>query len=308
MVQDGHYRVSIGLPVYNGEEYVGQAIDSLLSQTYTDFALIICDNASTDGSWEICHAYAARDSRVRCFRNESNIGGAANFNRVFELSSSEYFKWAGHDDLHAPQHLERCVEALDRDPEVVLCHTLTRIIDSRGEAIRDYDDHLDLRAPTPSERFRDYLFRPCGLCNAIHGVIRASVLRRTALIGAFVWSDRILLGELALLGKFHCVPEVLFFRRVHPSMSCLASPGLRALATWFDPRASHAFHLNTTLPKDGVEFSRAIRRARLGSSETMRCHAHLISWLCQRPLWSLQRRWRGEARYEQQRLTRGRNA
>src|SRR5438132_13873019 len=92
-------QVSIGMPVYNGERYLSGALDSLLSQTLADFDLIISDNASTDATESICRSYAAHDSRIRYFRNENNLGAAANFNRAFELCGGEFFRWAAHDDL-----------------------------------------------------------------------------------------------------------------------------------------------------------------------------------------------------------------
>src|SRR5579871_3942080 len=113
-------RVSIGLPVHNGERYLREAIDSLLAQTYRDFELIISDNGSTDGTEAICRAYAAADPRIRYYREEQNRGCAWNWNRVFALARGEIFKWAAHDDVCAPRLVERCLEALDRCPEAVL--------------------------------------------------------------------------------------------------------------------------------------------------------------------------------------------
>ncbi len=75
--------VSIGLPVYNGDNFLAEAIDSILRQTMEDFELIISDNASTDRTEEICREYAAGDSRIRYYRNESNLGAMANYNLVF---------------------------------------------------------------------------------------------------------------------------------------------------------------------------------------------------------------------------------
>src|SRR5262245_45018612 len=95
-------RVSIGLPIFNGEKYVAQAFDSILAQTYADFELIISDNASTDQTEAICQAYANRDRRIRYYRNNRNLGAAANYNRVFDLSTGVYFKWAAHDDIVLP--------------------------------------------------------------------------------------------------------------------------------------------------------------------------------------------------------------
>ena len=103
-------RVSIGLPIYNGENLVIETLDSFLSQTFSDFEVIISDNGSIDRTQQICEDYAAKDGRIKYYRNLKNLGVAPNLNRVFELSSGEYFKWADHDDLLAPDFLLRCVE------------------------------------------------------------------------------------------------------------------------------------------------------------------------------------------------------
>ena len=98
-------RVSIGLPVYNGENFLEFALDSILGQTFQDFELIISDNASTDATESICRRYAAKDSRIRYYRNPNNQGAAQNYNRVFALARGEYFKWAAHDDVCKPNYL-----------------------------------------------------------------------------------------------------------------------------------------------------------------------------------------------------------
>jgi glycosyltransferase involved in cell wall biosynthesis len=284
-------RVSIGLPVFNGEEYLAETLDSILAQTYSDFELIISDNASTDGTQEICRAYAARDRRIRYFRNETNLGAAKNYNRVFELSSGEYFKWAAHDDLYAPEYLERCVEVLDREPSVVICHPETIMIDEHSEYVEDFDDYLDLRSPRPHERLRDYLFRPVGRCNAIIGVIRASELKQTPLIESYVGSDAVLLGELSLHGQVYRVPEHLFFRRDHPQASQRANPTRSARAAWFDPANRGKIQLPITW-KHFFEYLRAIRRVRLNWYEQTRCYLYMVKWLGKHLVWPLQRRWR----------------
>ena len=100
-------RLSIGLPVYNGADYLAQSLDSLLGQTYEDFELILSSNASTDATDDICRAYAARDSRIRFFRQPTNIGAVPNHYFVFEQATGELFKWASGDDLYARDLLAR---------------------------------------------------------------------------------------------------------------------------------------------------------------------------------------------------------
>ncbi|UBF27329.1 glycosyltransferase [Kovacikia minuta CCNUW1] len=133
-------RVSVGLAVYNGENYIREAIDSILAQTFEDFELIISDNASTDKTQEICLEYAARDQRIRYDRADRNRGAAWNQNRVFELSTGTYYKLAAHDDVIAPDYLAKCVAVLDQNPAVVLCHSWTRSINEKSEIVEDLGD------------------------------------------------------------------------------------------------------------------------------------------------------------------------
>src|SRR6516165_10634650 len=115
--------VSVGLFVYNGERFLEETLQSILNQTFTDFELIISDNASTDRTGEIAQAYAKRDGRIRYHRNEKNMGAGWNARRVYELATGKYFRWATVDDLLAPELLRRCVEILESDPGGVLAHT-----------------------------------------------------------------------------------------------------------------------------------------------------------------------------------------
>lgn len=102
--------VSIGTPVYNGAKYLRKALDSLLEQTFTDFELIISDNASTDDTQAICEEYARRDSRIRYVRQSMNIGAAENFRFVQQQAKGEFFMWAAHDDLWDRRHIELLLE------------------------------------------------------------------------------------------------------------------------------------------------------------------------------------------------------
>jgi glycosyltransferase involved in cell wall biosynthesis len=208
-------RVSIGVPVYNGENYLAEAIDSVLAQTYTDFELIICDNASTDRTEEICRRYADADSRIRYYRNPRNLGASANFGLTFELATGEYFRWLAHDDVLMPEYLERCVAALDREPGAILAQPLVGIIDAKG-AIRSVHDN-DLQRATSSrvsERFAVLVKHP-RYCWETFGLIRREILAKTALLAPFSCSDVVLCIELGLLGRFALVPELLFLNRHH---------------------------------------------------------------------------------------------
>ena len=261
-------RVSIGLPVYNGENYVQEALDSILGQTYMDWELIICDNASTDGTADICRKYAARDARIHYHLNERNLGAAPNYNRTLELAVGEYFKWAAHDDLLAPQFLARCVEALDQHPQAVLCHPKSRIIDERGQWIEDYDVHLRMDSPQPQVRFHDLIWVR-HWCLQVFGLMRREKLLRTRLHGDYASADRVLLVELALLGPFCKVPEYLFFSRRHGRQASQLVYDLHSYARWFGPQGSEAVFPASRL---AWEHFRAVRDAPIRPGQRARCY------------------------------------
>jgi glycosyltransferase involved in cell wall biosynthesis len=227
-------RVSIGVPVFNGENYLAQALDSLLAQTFAGLELIISDNASTDGTEEICRSYASRDRRVRYARNDDNVGAARNFNQLVALARGEYFKWAAHDDLCSPEFLQRCIDALEQDPSAVLSYPWARAIDGDGVVLYDFEPMPKLGAKKAHERFFQCVCVPHQQ-NPVFGVVRTEVLRETRLIGSYMSSDRVLLGELVLLGPFHEVPEFLFFKRHHPQQHWRAYPDRTSRQAWWDP-------------------------------------------------------------------------
>jgi glycosyltransferase involved in cell wall biosynthesis len=203
-------RVSVALPVYNGERLLARALDSLLAQDFEDFELIICDNASVDGTRELCLAYGAKDPRIRYVRNQRNIGVFPNFNKVVELARGEYFKWAAHDDWCDPRFLGRCVEVLDGNQAVGLCITQATQVDEEGNQLVVNFRPLDLRSPDPAERFKTVLWSPPAVY-PIYGVARTGVLRRSRLFRSHSGADRIIIAELSLLGQIWQVPELLFF-------------------------------------------------------------------------------------------------
>src|SRR5690348_14659058 len=130
--------VSIGLYLYNGQRFIKEALDSVLNQTFTNFELIISDNASIDRTAEIAEAYARRDNRIRYYRAEKNMGPGWNMRRVYELATGNYFKWAAVDDLLEPEFLRRCVEILESDPGCVVAYAQAKEINERGGFIRNY--------------------------------------------------------------------------------------------------------------------------------------------------------------------------
>lgn len=271
--------VSIGLPVYNGGNYLIEAIDSILSQTYTDYELIISDNASTDKTESICKLYAESDPRIKYYRNDENIGASANFRKVFELSTGKYFKWMGHDDICAPELMENCIAKLEEDESIILCYSRTTRIDEHGKVItQNYCDELNLNSDKPSERFKQFQrrFRTNTFCEPALGFHRAEILKQTRLIGSYVSSDEILLGELAMRGKFYEIPESLFYRRLHSKQAGQANRSFKDLANWYDPKNKKKLQVRRW--KMFVEYIKSIDRVPMKVADRAECYYEMSKW------------------------------
>jgi glycosyltransferase involved in cell wall biosynthesis len=274
---DNKPRVSIGMPVYNGEEYIRQALDSLLAQDYGNFELVISDNASTDRTQEICHEYAMRDKRIRYYRNETNLGAVANFNRVFELSKGTYFMWAGAHDLHHPAFITRCLRPLVEDASIVLVYPRAVEIDAGGHELGPRADALG--APLDGDasmRFCRMLWE--GRCTAIYGIIRAASLRRSRGIRNTPGPDRVLLGELSLIGSFTQVPDVLLYlRRTRPAVGPTEYMRIQARALY--PNSAKRFVTPYLHPFYRMyAFIDVVLRSNLSAAAKTRCAWHVVRW------------------------------
>jgi glycosyltransferase involved in cell wall biosynthesis len=204
--------VSICMPVYNGERFIRQALDSLLGQDYENFELIISDNASTDRTADICQEYLAKDKRIRYYRNKANLGSAKNFNIVFELSNGKYFMFAGDHDLWHSAFISRSISILEKEPEVVLVYSRTTFIDVASNLIEIMSDKIDTRGMTPINRYK-YLIYNLTLCNMIFGVIRREAFSRISGFRNILGPDNVLLAELSLKGAYAQIDEPLYYRR-----------------------------------------------------------------------------------------------
>jgi len=237
MSEQSELMVSIGLPVYNGEDFLRKAVDSILSQSFTNFELTISDNGSTDSTPEISREYAEADERVRYLRYRQNRGAAWNFNNAFSQARGKYFQWAAHDDLYDPRFLQFAVDVLEARPEVVLCFAGTDFIDEAGQTLRSYTFPVDINNASLAERFLVYA-AGAHIVHEIFGLIRTEVLRDSPLIGSYAGSDKPLLGFLALRGEFYQIPETLFYHREHPGRSTKKMAGAANYTQWFDSSKS----------------------------------------------------------------------
>jgi hypothetical protein len=259
--------VSIGLPVFNGEDFLEPALHALLDQDHDELEIVVSDNGSTDATEAIVRD-AASDPRIRYHRSDRNRGAAWNYRRTFELSSGPYFKWAAHDDVCTPTFVRRCVDALDATPEAVLAYPKTSLIGLGGEVVGDFEDGLDLREATPSRRLT-HLLAHVGEYHPIFGVIRRDALAATQVMGGYVGADIAVLAELAVRGQFVEVKERLFQRRYHDGTSVRANPDPAQRAAWFQPGARRWAPMPTT--RLTTELVRAVGNSPVTGSERVRC-------------------------------------
>lgn len=278
MPADSKPKVSVGLPVYNGERFIAAAIESVLNQTFGNLELIISDNSSTDRTEEICRGYAARDNRVRYFRNPTNIGVNPNFRRAFSLAQAEYFKWTAHDDLQTYDFLEKAVPVLDSNPHIVVCYPRVAVINEKGERIAGRSYGLDpelARESRPQDRLEKILWINWG-SPPIYGLMRSSVLSKTPLLATTYAADQVLLAELALSGGFYEIGEELLLHREHPHRSVHANPSRLALMRFQDPANSKGI----VFPAWRVmrDYFQAIARSPLDWKARLQCRAYILRW------------------------------
>jgi len=206
-------RVSVGMPAYNAAPFVAAAIEAVLAQTFADFELIVCDNASTDDTVAICERYTGLDSRVRLLRNGTNLGAHPNYRKAADAARGTYFKWASANDLIAANFLGECVRTLDAHPDAVLAFGSTVLFEIDPALGTPYADEMNLLDDDALTRFRRCTER-LQLNNILNGVLRLDALRAIQPLADYRGADNLLIAKLALLGKFIEVPQTQFYRRM----------------------------------------------------------------------------------------------
>jgi glycosyltransferase involved in cell wall biosynthesis len=214
--------VSIGVPVYNGERYIREALDSALKQTFTDFELIISDNNSSDATREICLEYMARDSRIKYVLQDKNQGGRWNMSFVARNAVGRFFTWLAHDDILEPQFLEQTVKYMTNNPQVVLATGDFSLIDEHGVELNiEKLDRLRDCLPWETRRVPFFEYGNSNVYLCIYGTMRTELCK---LIMAKLkkpymadGSEYPILSRFAVSGEIASLPIVLRRYRIHNS-------------------------------------------------------------------------------------------
>lgn len=213
-------QISIGLPVFNGEKFINQCIDSLLSQTFQEFELIISDNASTDLTSDICKEYASKDKRIKYIRHQKNNGSAWNLNFVLNEAKFEYFMWAAHDDLWESTFIEKNITVLEKNKNFVGSisevefyemskeHKAILIDITLGKAGKFQYTHSILG--TYEERI-DFLFK-FGQPSCIYAIYRTDKLQKSVPKKPFANWDYAVIGAVLKFGELYVIDEILMLR------------------------------------------------------------------------------------------------
>ncbi|MEQ9623697.1 glycosyltransferase family 2 protein [Coleofasciculus chthonoplastes] len=221
-------KVSIGMPVYNGEPFIREALDSILTQTFTDFELIISDNASTDGTEVICRDYATKDDRLRYIRHPKNRGVIANFKFVLDEAVGEYFMWAAADDKIKPMFIERLYNILHEDENLVLVMSDVLNISPDGSFLKISKlDNIRIREVQQNWiKIRSIFFEnpTSQVFFCVYGLFKTQTIKKVDLnyknrVKYLAGSEIPLLAQVALLGKIGSTSEVMkVYRRIENSV------------------------------------------------------------------------------------------
>lgn len=277
-------RLSIGVPVYNGADFIHEAITSHLEQDFGDFELVVSDNCSDDATPDIVNELAKADPRITYSRNDENIGGPANFNRLFRLTSAPLFRWAAADDRIEPGYLSSVIAMMDDDPSIVIGHSQSLLIDPKSEPMLEmaqgwlggdgYMEAIKLNPPEGDERFHsphphqriDAVINNNHRNFYIFGIMRRATMMQTRLHGAFYGGDRTLLVEMAMRGTFRKVDDALFASRSHAKNS--GRNGLN-----FEELKQHGAKDLSFASMVMKGYVNGVRQAGVGRSEELKCLA-----------------------------------
>jgi len=236
-VADAVPQVTVGVPVFNGAEYLERTLEALRTQDLPDVEVIVADNASTDGTLAIAERFAAVDDRFRVLRSDRNRGVPWNWNRVLREARAPLFMWNGADDVVLPRHLTACRDALREHPEATIAFSRVQLIDPDDAIVGHMDDlDLDFLSPGPADRVALFLRRHVYQVIGFGGVHRTDVLRSRGGLPPYYGGDIALAVGMAMRAPWVQVPEDLFRSRRHDAQTNKVQGGdvIRQVRT-YDP-------------------------------------------------------------------------
>ena len=172
-------KVFIGMPVYNGADFINRALDGIRNQSFRDWSLLISDNGSEDETKDICQYYAKLDNRVKYYRQERNLGAVANFKFLLDNANGTYFAWAAADDVWQPDFLLSCVSILEQNDKIGMAFCNIVNVDGFDNIVRNYQEFSLFANNNGLLRVSNYLFSPeiLGKANLIYSVFHLDLCR-----------------------------------------------------------------------------------------------------------------------------------
>jgi glycosyltransferase involved in cell wall biosynthesis len=208
-MMNGTPLISVGLPTYNRASDLKRCIDSVLAQDYSNFELIISDNASTDGTQSLCEELGRKDQRIRYIRQTTNRGPAANFQAVLDEARGEFFMWLGDDDWLAPNYISRCIQVLLEEPEYVIVCGLPKHCNDDGTVAYD-GDRINLPQASGKERVLEYL-RQIHYDGTFYAVMRRDKLLREPIKNTLA-GDWLFISPIVFTGKVKTLDDTYLYR------------------------------------------------------------------------------------------------
>ncbi len=193
--------VTLGVAVYNEAEFLAECLENLLKQSYPHLEILIADNGSTDGTSEICAAFAAKHPSIKHVRHPENLGQQQNFNFLPRHATGTYFCWVSGHDLLDEHFVKNSVEVLESDPGIVLAYPRTIYMTKEGRIVGEKARMpFDIRTLSSAKRFRETMWRVD--CNYTYGMFRLKPMLESHLFQPFPAADRVFLAEIAVKGVF----------------------------------------------------------------------------------------------------------
>jgi len=220
-------KLSIGLPIYNGERFLRLKINSILNQTYTDFELMISDNCSNDQTQKICEEFSKKDDRIKYYRHEKNFGAIKNFEYVLEKSNSEFFMWTAIDDILLPEFIEKNIQILEKNSQYVASISKINSYQPDDEIIQISKN--DLEYSEFIKKIRNYV-RPRSIfsiegdfqsktrmylkkssCQVIYSIFKSDVIKKSMIDESFLGHDWAIFLNVLKYGNLAVIDEVLMY-------------------------------------------------------------------------------------------------